>query len=317
MNAEYVSENAKKISDNIKKVIVGRDSQIEKILAALLAGGSVLIEDVPGTGKTKLAKALAYSIDGTFKRIQFTPDLLPADVTGLSVYNQKTGEFSFNKGPVFTNILLADEINRATPRTQSGLLESMEEKQVTADGETYELPKLFFTVATENPVETAGTYPLPEALLDRFSLKISMGKMTADEGLEMIDRFIEEDPIDSLTPVCDTETVISMQSEIRKVFVNKCVRGYISEITENVSSSRELSSGISPRAMLTLVRVCQAVAAINGRDFVTPDDVKTVCREVYAHRLEPFANSRNDSVYDIIDNALNAVAVPTEDFVRK
>ena len=317
MNAEYVSENAKKISDNIKKVIVGKDSQIEKILAALLAGGSVLIEDVPGTGKTKLAKALAFSIDGTFKRIQFTPDLLPADVTGLSVYNQKTGEFSFNKGPVFANILLADEINRATPRTQSGLLESMEEKQVTADGETYELPGLFFTVATENPVETAGTYPLPEALLDRFSLKISMGRMTADEGLEMIDRFIEEDPIDSLTPVCDKETVIKMQSEIRGVFVHKCVRGYISEITETVSSSRELSSGISPRAMLTLVRVCQAIAAINGRDFVTPDDVKAVCKEVYAHRLEPFANSRNVSVYDIIDNALNAVAVPTEDFVRK
>lgn len=317
MNAEYVSENAKKISDNIKKVIVGKDSQIEKILAALLAGGSVLIEDVPGTGKTKLAKALAFSIDGTFKRIQFTPDLLPADVTGLSVYNQKTGEFSFNKGPVFANILLADEINRATPRTQSGLLESMEEKQVTADGETYELPGLFFTVATENPVETAGTYPLPEALLDRFSLKISMGRMTADECLEMIDRFIEEDPIDSLTPVCDTETVIKMQSEIRSVFVHKCVRGYISEITETVSSSRELSSGISPRAMLTLVRVCQAIAAINGRDFVTPDDVKAVCKEVYAHRLEPFANSRNVSVYDIIDNALNAVAVPTEDFVRK
>lgn len=316
MDTAFISENAKRLSDNIEKVIVGRQEQIKKVLTALFAGGSVLIEDVPGTGKTKLAKALAKSIDGEFGRIQFTPDLLPADLTGLSIFNPKTGEFVFNKGPVFSNILLADEINRATPRTQSGLLESMEERQVTADGKTYPLPELFFPVATENPIETAGTYPLPEALLDRFSIRISMGAMTKDELLCLIDRFIGVDPIDTLGPVCDIQTITEIREAVKDVFVHDCVKEYIASLCDEISNTKGLLGGVSPRGILTLVRLCQAYAAISGRDYVSPDDVKCLFADTMIHRLMPYAESRSVSVKNIVLSVLSKVSVPTEDWKR-
>ena len=211
MDIAFISENASKIKENIAKVIVGKDEIINLLLTALLADGHVLIEDMPGTGKTKLAKALAASLDADFNRIQFTPDLLPADITGLNIYNQKSGQFEFTKGPVFTNILLADEINRATPRTQSGLLECMEERQVTVDGQTHALEAPFFLIATQNPVETAGTYPLPEAQLDRFMMQIKMGYPTVAEELQIINRYISHDPLEDLLPVCSKDDLFKMK----------------------------------------------------------------------------------------------------------
>lgn len=312
MDIAFISENASKIKENIAKVIVGKDDVINLLLTALLADGHVLIEDMPGTGKTKLAKALAASLDADFNRIQFTPDLLPADITGLDIYNQKSGQFEFTKGPVFTNILLADEINRATPRTQSGLLECMEERQVTVDGQTHTLDEPFFLIATQNPVETAGTYPLPEAQLDRFMMQIKMGYPTVAEELQIINRYISHDPLEDLLPVCSKNDLFKMKEMVKEVFVHDSVKEYITHLVEATRKHPMLVLGVNPRGTLALLKCTQAYAAIMGRDYVTPDDVKALCTSVFSHRLLSYSTDRNTTVSRILSEILSSVEVPTE-----
>lgn len=316
MDIAFISENASKIKENIAKVIVGKDDVINLLLTALLADGHVLIEDMPGTGKTKLAKALAASLDADFNRIQFTPDLLPADITGLDIYNQKSGRFEFTKGPVFTNILLADEINRATPRTQSGLLECMEERQVTVDGQTHTLEAPFFLIATQNPVETAGTYPLPEAQLDRFMMQIKMGYPTVAEELQIINRYISHDPLEDLLPVCSKNDLFKMKEMVKEVFVHDSVKEYITHLVEATRKHPMLVLGVNPRGTLALLKCTQAYAAIMGRDYVTPDDVKALCTSVFSHRLLSYSTDRNTTVSRILSEILSSVEVPTESWKR-
>lgn len=316
MDIAFISENASKIKENIAKVIVGKDDVINLLLTALLADGHVLIEDMPGTGKTKLAKALAASLDADFNRIQFTPDLLPADITGLDIYNQKSGQFEFTKGPVFTNILLADEINRATPRTQSGLLECMEERQVTVDGQTHTLDEPFFLIATQNPVETAGTYPLPEAQLDRFMMQIKMGYPTVAEELQIINRYISHDPLEDLLPVCSKNDLFKMKEMVKEVFVHDSVKEYITHLVEATRKHPMLVLGVNPRGTLALLKCTQAYAAIMGRDYVTPDDVKSLCTSVFSHRLLSYSTDRNTTVSRILSEILSSVEVPTESWKR-
>lgn len=316
MDIAFISENASKIKENIAKVIVGKDDVINLLLTALLADGHVLIEDMPGTGKTKLAKALAASLDADFNRIQFTPDLLPADITGLDIYNQKSGQFEFTKGPVFTNILLADEINRATPRTQSGLLECMEERQVTVDGQTHTLDEPFFLIATQNPVETAGTYPLPEAQLDRFMMQIKMGYPTVAEELQIINRYISHDPLEDLMPVCSKNDLFKMKEMVKEVFVHDSVKEYITHLVEATRKHPMLVLGVNPRGTLALLKCTQAYAAIMGRDYVTPDDVKALCTSVFSHRLLSYSTDRNTTVSRILSEILSSVEVPTESWKR-
>lgn len=316
MDIAFISENASKIKENIAKVIVGKDEVINLLLTALLADGHVLIEDMPGTGKTKLAKALAASLDADFNRIQFTPDLLPADITGLDIYNQKSGQFEFTKGPVFTNILLADEINRATPRTQSGLLECMEERQVTVDGQTHTLDEPFFLIATQNPVETAGTYPLPEAQLDRFMMQIKMGYPTVAEELQIINRYISHDPLEDLMPVCSKNDLFKMKEMVKEVFVHDSVKEYITHLVEATRKHPMLVLGVNPRGTLALLKCTQAYAAIMGRDFVTPDDVKALCTSVFSHRLLSYSTDRNTTVSQILSEILSSAEVPTESWKR-
>ena len=316
MDIAFISENASKIKENIAKVIVGKDDVINLLLTALLADGHVLIEDMPGTGKTKLAKALAASLDADFNRIQFTPDLLPADITGLDIYNQKSGQFEFTKGPVFTNILLADEINRATPRTQSGLLECMEERQVTVDGQTHTLDEPFFLIATQNPVETAGTYPLPEAQLDRFMMQIKMGYPTVAEELQIINRYISHDPLEDLLPVCSKNELFKMKEMVKEVFVHDSVKEYITHLVEATRKHPMLVLGVNPRGTLALLKCTQAYAAIMGRDYVTPDDVKALCTSVFSHRLLSYSTDRNTTVSRILSEILSSVEVPTESWKR-
>lgn len=304
-----------KIKENINKVIIGKSETIDCIITAIIAGGHVLLEDTPGTGKTVLAKSLAKSIDGTFNRIQFTPDLLPSDVTGLNIFNQETHSFEFVEGPVFANILLADEVNRATPRTQSSLLECMEEKQVTVDGETRILDKPFLVIATENPIETAGTFTLPEAQLDRFMMQLSMGFPTPDEELAIIERFIASNPIDELAPVCTKDDIYNMGIAAKNVYVDKSVRKYIVDIINATRNNSSISSGISPRGTLALLKAVQVYAAINGRDYVIPEDVKALAVPVLAHRIISYTNiAKNSNKASIINGILDTVPVPTENF---
>jgi len=275
----------KGIIENISKVIVGKHRSIELLLTALLADGHVLLEDVPGLGKTLLAKTLARSFGGSFKRVQCTPDLLPADITGFNVYNQQTGTFAFQPGPVMTHILLADEINRTIPRTQSSLLESMEERQVTVDGKTYALPHPFFVMATQNPIELEGTFPLPEAQLDRFLLKVHLGYPDRTEEISIMERFQEEDPLAVLAPVTDPEQVTRLQELRKTVRVSAPVREYIADIVRATRSHHTLRFGSSPRGSLGLMRAGQGLAALRGRDYVLPDDIKHLALPVLAHRL--------------------------------
>ena len=274
-----------RIVENISQVIVGKRHAIEILLVALLADGHVLIEDVPGLGKTLMAKCLARTIGGTFKRVQFTPDLLPADITGFNVYNQQAGHFTYQSGPVITNILLADEINRTIPRTQSSLLESMEERQVTVDGQTHLLPHPFFVMATQNPIELEGTFPLPEAQLDRFLLKLRLGYPEKEGEISMLERFREKDPLKSLKAVASPEQITELQGARKKIRISLPVREYIADIVRATRKNKALRFGASPRGSLGLMRTGQALAALQGRDFVLPDDIKHLAVPVLAHRL--------------------------------
>lgn len=310
-----VGQKGRELLTNMEKVMVGKEKVLTLILTALFAGGHVILEDVPGTGKTKLAKSLAASLTGTFKRIQFTPDLLPSDVTGMNVYNRQTGEFELRKGPVFANILLADEINRATPRTQAGLLESMEEGQVTIDGESLLLPKPYFVIATQNPIETAGTFPLPEAQLDRFMMKLSVGLPTREEEAAILSRFGKEDPYESLTSVMELSEVKEIQEKVKEVFVHKEIENYLVEITAATRKKDKVLMGASPRAALALLRACKAFAALQGREYVIPDDVKALAIPVLSHRLKlSYGVGQGEEGESVIREILQSVPAPTENF---
>lgn len=318
MEISEIKTMADKIKGNIQKVIIGKSNVIDILITAILTGGNVLLEDVPGTGKTVLAKSLSKSIGVDFKRVQFTPDLLPSDLTGINYYNQKQGEFALRKGPLFTNILLADEINRATPRTQSSLLECMEEKQITIDGTTYKLDEPFFVIATENPVENAGTFPLPEAQLDRFLIRIRMGYPSFDEGREIIERFLHESPMDDLKPVCTKEEFRSAQKSFSSVYVDGEIENYILKIIDAINKNLMIKLGISPRGMLAVVRASQGYAAIKGRNFITPDDVKMLIPHVFSHRiiLDDNARVKGTKASDVLKSILDTVEAPTEKFER-
>jgi len=274
-----------KIKDNISRVIVGKERAVELLLAAVLAEGHVLLEDLPGLGKTLLAKSLAKSIGGVFKRIQFTPDLLPADITGFNIYDQRANRFSFQPGPVMANILLADEINRTIPRTQSSLLECMEEHQVTVDGQTHSLPRPFLVVATQNPIELEGTFPLPEAQLDRFLLKIGMGYPDRDEEMAIMKRFQAVNPMEELEAVTEPNRIMELRQECRQVRVSAPIRAYITDLVQATRTHQAIGYGASPRGSLGLMKTAQAIAFLHGRDYVLPDDVKAVAEPVLAHRL--------------------------------
>jgi len=278
-------ELCKKIAENVSLVTVGKERAVELLLVALMAEGHVLIEDIPGLGKTLIAKALAKSIGASFKRVQFTPDLLPGDITGFNVYHQETGRFSFQPGPVMTHVLLADEINRTIPRTQSSLLESMEERQVTVDGATYGLPHPFFVMATQNPIELEGTFPLPEAQLDRFLLRLRLGYPEKDEEIAILDRFQQGDPLRDLKAVATPEQITALQEARRQIRVSPPVKEYIANIVRATRQSGLVRLGASPRGSLGLMRAGQALALLRQRDYVLPDDIKLLTVPVLAHRL--------------------------------
>jgi MoxR-like ATPase len=309
-----IAETAARLRENIQKVIVGKDEIIELTLIAILCEGHLLLEDVPGTGKTTLAKTIARSLGCTFQRIQFTPDLLPSDVTGIYYYNQKVQEFEFRAGPVFSQILLADEINRATPRTQSALLEAMQERQTTVDIATHPLPRPFLVMATQNPIELEGTFPLPEAQLDRFLMKIGLGYPSFEEENDILLRFERVDPLDDLESVADPETILAMQKEVRRVRVEASVRNYIVNVCRATRMHDEIDLGASPRATMALYRTCQALAAIRGREYVLPDDVKFIAPYVLTHRLTIAAQTRlrGRKPEDIVRDVVNTVTVPVE-----
>ena len=287
---------AERIIDNVTKVIVGKDDAIRLGVIALMCQGHVLIDDVPGVGKTMLAKSLARSTGCSFSRIQFTPDLLPSDVTGVSIFNQKTGEFEYRPGPIISQVVLSDEINRATPKTQSALLEAMEEHQVTVDGVTHLLPRPFMVIATQNPVEYEGTFPLPEAQLDRFLLRIRLGYPTADQEVSIMDSQQMSHPFDSIESVASSDEVVALQEESRKAYADTLVKQYIVALVEGSRQHRDVALGASPRASLALQRAAQSLALLRGRDYVLPDDVKELAEPVIAHRLVLTAAARMQGV---------------------
>jgi MoxR-like ATPase len=303
----------KRIAENMARVVVGKSDAVELVLVALLADGHILLEDVPGVGKTLIAKTFARSFGGIFKRVQFTPDLLPADITGFNVYNQKRGQFHFQEGPVITHILLADEINRAIPRTQASLLESMEERQVTVDGATYTLPRPFFVMATQNPIELEGTFPLPEAQLDRFLLKIHVGYPDKVEELSMLERFRTIDPLAQLEPVATADDLARMQEARRHIHISGPVREYITDIVRATRTSRTFRLGASPRGSMGLMRAAQGLAAVRGREYVLPDDIKYLVLPVLAHRLilKEAEQLRGQTAGQLLEEIIRDIPVPT------
>jgi len=306
---------AEAIRAHVAQVIVGKDEAVELMAVALLCEGHVLIEDVPGIGKTTLAKTLARSLDLRFQRIQFTPDLLPSDITGTSVFNQKLAEFEYRPGPVMAHILLADEINRAGPRTQSALLEAMQEQQVTVDGVTHPLPRPFMVIATQNPIELEGTFPLPEAQIDRFLMRVVLGYPEEGEERTILHRFREADPLAELTPVVKGKVMLELQRSVRRVYVHEAVEGYILRLTRATRRNPDLRLGVSPRGTLALYRTSQALAAIRGRGYVIPDDVKHLAHPVLAHRLIPSSRTRlrGQTGGQILSAQIAAVPVPVEE----
>ena len=303
---------AERIIANVEKVIIGKSGEVRQALIALLCQGHVLIEDVPGVGKTILARSLATSTGCSFRRIQFTPDLLPSDVSGVSIYNQKTGDFEFRPGPIVAQVVLADEINRATPKTQSALLESMEERQVTVDGVTHRMPEPFMVLATQNPIEYEGTFPLPEAQLDRFLVRIHLGYPTATEEVLIMEGQQREHPIDALERVTGPDEILSMQRAVKDVYVDPLIKQYIESIVEQTRRNSSAYLGASPRGSLALYRTCQARALLDSRDFVVPDDVKALAYATLGHRIiiAPSARVKNVTAKDVVEQALERVPVP-------
>lgn len=314
-NVALYHEKVSKVIDNINEVMIGKEDVAVLSLAALLAEGHVLLEDVPGVGKTMLVRTLAKSLDCDFRRIQFTPDLLPSDVTGVSIYNPKTLEFEFRGGPILGNIVLADEINRTSPKTQSSLLEGMEEKSVTVDGNTIQLSKPFFVMATQNPIEYEGTYPLPEAQLDRFIIKLKMGYPTMEEELYMLERTSREHPIDTITPVMTKEELVSIQEEVKDVYIDRNVQQYIINLVKATRENEDIFLGVSPRGSIALMKVAKALAYIYGRDYVIPDDVKFMSPYVLSHRI--ILNSRAQYEGKTNDNVIHSIVEEAYVPIRK
>jgi MoxR-like ATPase len=308
-----VTEIAKRIIGNVERVIVGKRQQLILSLASWLSQGHILLEDVPGVAKTMLARALAGSVGCSFKRIQCTPDLLPTDVTGASVFNQRTAEFEFRPGPIFAQLVLADEINRATPRTQSALLEAMGEGSVTADGVTHELNPPFLVMATQNPIDHEGTFPLPEAQLDRFLMRFQLGYPTIEEEFSMLQLLKGDHPVNHVQAVVTAQEVIACQQAVREIHVDEKIQHYILQIVHDTREHEDISLGGSPRASIGLMRSAQAMAALRGRDFVLPDDIKKVVNPVLQHRLilKPESRLRRVTAEEIIDDIVNGIAVPT------
>ena len=303
---------AQAVEQNVAKVIIGKTEVTELMLVALLTEGHVLLEDVPGIGKTTLAKALASSLDCTFARIQFTPDLLPSDVTGINYYNQKSQEFEFRPGPVLSQVLLGDEINRATPRTQSSMLEAMQERQVTVDGETYPLPRPFMVMATQNPIELEGTFPLPEAQVDRFLMQLALGYPTEDEEEEILLTYQRDDPLVDLQAVASAEDVLELQREARETHISTDVRHYILQVVRTTREHEAVDLGVSPRGTVALFKSSQALAALRGRDFVIPSDVQYLCAPVLTHRLHisPRIRLRGRTPAEVVAEIVGSVPVP-------
>ncbi len=313
-NGNEISANEiyQKISENISRVMRGQSEAIKKLLAAFASGGHVLLEDYPGTGKTTLSKALALSIDSKFKRIQFTPDLLPSDILGVSIFDQKENAFHFHKGPIFTNILLVDEINRASPRTQSALLEAMAEAQVSIDGKLHHLEDLFFVVATQNPVESRGTYPLPEAQMDRFALQFSLGYVAPEEEVAVLSDQGTSHPIDAIQPCVSMEDVLALKRSVKEVRISEELKRYVVDIVQATRSFSGVELGASPRASLSLMKVAQALALFDGKEFVAPEDIQEIAVPVIGHRMvmDPQARFSGKTSHGVIDEILKTIPVP-------
>jgi MoxR-like ATPase len=309
-----IEQTAARVRENISKVIVGKKEVIDLCLIAILCEGHILMEDLPGTGKTTLAKAIARSLNCSFRRIQFTPDLLPSDVTGISYFNQKAGEFEFRPGPIHSQVVLADEINRATPRTQSAMLEAMQERQVTVDVETIALPRPFLVIATQNPIELEGTFPLPEAQIDRFLMKIAIGYPSGEDENAILLRFQENNPLDTLEPVVEADEIVAMQKQVRQVRVEESVRRYVVDVARATRKHEDVTVGVSPRGTMMLYHTAQALAAIRGRDYVLPDDVKYLAPFVLTHRIivNPKTRLRGRTPADVISDIVDTVNVPVE-----
>lgn len=312
MTTSQIASHAQAIVDEVERAIVGKTETVRRAVVSLMCDGHVLLEDIPGVGKTTLAKALAKSIGGDFRRIQFTPDLLPSDITGSSIFNQKQGEFEFRPGPIFGNVVLVDEVNRATPKTQSALLEAMEEKQVTSDGETRRLPKPFFVIATQNAIEMTGTYPLPEAQLDRFFARLSLGYPSREEEAAILGNQQVAHPLELVKPVITIEEVVEMQAAVRDIFVHDTVKMYIVDVVRATRESNQFLMGASPRGSLHLMRAAQANAALAGQEFVRPDDVKVMAGAVLGHRVLPRAELRAKGLTteEVVESLLERVTAP-------